>query len=97
MCSSDLLLFVQPVVGSTVDDTLREQICTALRTSLSPRHVPDEILAVPVVPRTLSGKKLEIPVKRILLGTPATKAAAKGALTDPTSLEHFEALARERA
>jgi acetoacetyl-CoA synthetase len=93
----ELLLFVQPAPGAAVDGELRTRITTALRASLSPRHVPDAILAVPVVPRTLSGKKLEIPVKRILLGTPASKAAAKGALADSSSLDHFEALARERA
>jgi acetoacetyl-CoA synthetase len=93
----ELLLFVQPAPGSAVDDMLRGQINTALRTSLSPRHVPDEIIEVPAVPRTLSGKKLEIPVKRILGGTPAAEAAAKGALADTGSLAPFEALARARA
>ena len=93
----ELLLFVQPAPGATVDDSLRTRIITSLRTALSPRHVPDQILAVPAVPRTLSGKKLEIPVKRILLGTPATEAAAKGALADASALEPFEALARDRA
>jgi acetoacetyl-CoA synthetase len=68
-----------------------------LRTSLSPRHVPDEIHQIPSVPRTLSGKKLEVPVKRILQGTPAEAAAAKGALANPESLAGFEALAKDRA
>ena len=92
-----LLLFVQPASGYTVDESLKRQINNALRTTLSPRHVPDEILEVAAVPRTLSGKKLEIPVKRILQGTPATQAAAKGALADASALEPFEALARARA
>ena len=69
----------------------------ALREGLSPRHVPDEILAVPAIPRTLSGKKLEVPVKRILLGLPAEQAASRDALADPRALEPFEALAAERA
>jgi acetoacetyl-CoA synthetase len=94
--AGQLLLFVQPAPGCAVDDGLRTRISTALRASLSPRHVPDEIIEVASVPRTLSGKKLEIPVKRILLGTPAAEAAAKGALADADALEPFEALARGR-
>jgi acetoacetyl-CoA synthetase len=93
----ELLLFVQTAPGCVLDDTLRARMSTELRTSLSPRHVPDEIIAVAVVPRTLSGKKLEIPVKRILLGTPAAEAAARGALADPSALDAFEDLARTRA
>ncbi|MGH2401361.1 MAG: acetoacetate--CoA ligase, partial [Candidatus Limnocylindria bacterium] len=65
-------------------------------TTLSPRHVPDEISAVPTIPRTLSGKKLEVPVKRILCGTPAEVAASRGSLADPTSLDAFVALASSR-
>ncbi|GAA1796507.1 acetoacetate--CoA ligase [Luedemannella flava] len=86
-----LVLFVVPAPGATLDDDLRGQIRHALRSSLSPRHVPDEIHQVPAVPRTLSGKKLEVPVKRILTGTPVAVAAATGALANPTSLAAFEA------
>jgi acetoacetyl-CoA synthetase len=86
----ELLLFVQPVPGVELDDDLRRRIATELRTQLSPRHVPDRIEAVPVVPRTLSGKKLEVPVKRILTGTPADEAASRGSLADPESLSWFE-------
>jgi acetoacetyl-CoA synthetase len=93
----ELLLFVVPGDGRAVDGALRQRIVADLRTELSPRHVPDEILAVPAVPRTLSGKKLEVPVKRILLGTPADAAASRDALADPRSLEPFEAFAAERA
>ena len=82
--------------GSTLDDDLQGTIRTALRDGLSPRHVPDTILEVPAIPRTLSGKKLEVPVKRILLGLPAEQVASKDALADPRSLEPFEALAAER-
>jgi acetoacetyl-CoA synthetase len=95
--AGQLLLFVQPAPGCVIDEMLKGQIGSRLRTSLSPRHVPDEIIEVAAIPRTLSGKKLEIPVKRILLGTPATEAAAKGALADASALEPFEALARARA
>jgi acetoacetyl-CoA synthetase len=83
--------------GTGLDDDLRRRIAAQLRTSLSPRHVPDEIHQVQAVPRTLSGKKLEVPVKRILTGTPVETAAAKGALANPESLAAFSALADERA
>jgi acetoacetyl-CoA synthetase len=94
--SGELLLFVVLGEGSTLDDALRRRIGGELRTALSPRHVPDQIYAVAAVPRTLSGKKLEVPVKRILLGTPVERAAAAGALVNPESLVAFERLFRER-
>jgi acetoacetyl-CoA synthetase len=93
----ELLLFVALAPGATLDDGLRQRIVTALRVNLSPRHVPDRIVAVPVVPRTLSGKKLEVPVKRILSGEDPDRAAATGALADPDSLKVFTRLAGERA
>jgi acetoacetyl-CoA synthetase len=92
----ELLLFVVLADGVELDDVLRTQIAGELRTALSPRHVPDEIHPVRAVPRTLSGKKLEVPVKRILSGTPVDAAAAKGALANPESLAAFEELALER-
>jgi acetoacetyl-CoA synthetase len=93
----ELLLFVVPRDGRPLDGALRERIAGELRTELSPRHVPDAIIAVPAVPRTLSGKKLEVPVKRVLLGTPTDDAASRDALADRHSLEPFEAFAAERA
>jgi acetoacetyl-CoA synthetase len=90
----ELLLFVSLAEGAELDDDLRRRIAAALRTELSPRHVPDRIEAVPVVPRTLSGKKLEVPVKRILTGTPVDDAASRGSLAEPAALDHFEAIAR---
>ena len=92
----ELLLFAVPRDGARLDEELRRRISQALRTELSPRHVPDQILAVPAIPRTLSGKKLEVPVKRILLGLPADVAASRDSLADPHSLQPFEALARDR-
>lgn len=89
-----LLLFVAMREGADLTDELRTRIVRELRTTLSPRHAPDEITAVPAIPRTLSGKKLEVPVKRILGGTPADVAASRGSLADPSSLDAFEALAR---
>jgi len=92
----ELLLFVVTRAGASLDDELRGRISTALRSELSPRHVPDRIQAVPAVPRTLSGKKLEVPVKRILLGAAADVAASRDSLADPRALQPFEALARDR-
>jgi len=89
-----LLLFVVTAEGADLDDDLRTRLAAELRRHLSPRHVPDAVHAVPAVPRTLSGKKLEVPVKRILTGTPAEVAASRGALANPESLDAFEALAR---
>ncbi len=92
----ELLLFVVLDPGFSLDDALVARINSELRASLSPRHVPDAIYQVPAIPRTLSGKKLEIPVKRILTGTPADEAASRGALADPSALGPFEDLARRR-
>ncbi|MDQ2674305.1 MAG: acetoacetate--CoA ligase [Chloroflexota bacterium] len=89
-----LLLFLALRDEAELTDELRAAILAELRTSLSPRHVPDEIRAVPSIPRTLSGKKLEVPVKRILTGTPPDVAASRGSLSDPTSLDAFAAMAR---
>ncbi|MBY8872158.1 acetoacetate--CoA ligase [Micromonospora sp. PLK6-60] len=95
--AGELLLFVVLADGLELDDELRRKICRELRTALSPRHVPDEIHQVRAVPRTLSAKKLEVPVKKILTGTPVDSAAAKGALANPESLTAFAAFAHRRA
>jgi acetoacetyl-CoA synthetase len=87
--SGRLLLFVVPAAGVELDDELRSRIATELRSKLSPRHVPDEMHQVAALPYTLSGKKLEVPVKRILQGTSVDQAAAKGALANPESLDAF--------
>ncbi|HLL66236.1 MAG TPA: acetoacetate--CoA ligase [Micromonosporaceae bacterium] len=92
--AGELLLFVVLAEGVVLDDALRSTIGRELRTALSPRHVPDAIHQVDAVPRTLSGKKLEVPVKRILTGTPVDQAAAKGALANPESLVAFARLGR---
>ena len=90
-----LMLFVVLADGQELDDALRSSIAKELRTRLSPRHVPDEVHAVPALPRTLSGKKLEVPVKKILRGASVEDVAAKGALTDPDSLDVFVKLRRQ--
>ncbi|WBC14078.1 acetoacetate--CoA ligase [Micromonospora sp. WMMA1998] len=95
--AGELLLFVVLADGLELDDAMRRTICRELRTALSPRHVPDEIHQVRAVPRTLSAKKLEVPVKKILTGTPVDSAAAKGALANPESLTAFATLAQRRA
>jgi acetoacetyl-CoA synthetase len=92
----ELILFVTPA-GEGIDDACRRRLSTALRGSLSPRHVPDEIRAMPSIPRTLSGKKLEIPVKKILQGLPVEQAASRGALADPTALDPYRELATARS
>jgi acetoacetyl-CoA synthetase len=94
--AGELLLFVVLQDGAALDDELRRSIAGALRAELSPRHVPDAVHKVPAIPRTLSGKKLEVPVKRILLGQDPDTAASKDALADPRSLDPFEALAAVR-
>ncbi|MBA2255502.1 MAG: acetoacetate--CoA ligase [Chloroflexi bacterium] len=93
----ELLLFVVAAEGHELDDALRRHISAVLRTSLSPRHVPDSIVAVAAIPRTRSGKKLEVPVKRILGGQAAESAASREAVADPRSLDAFVALAAQRA
>jgi acetoacetyl-CoA synthetase len=90
----ELVLFVVPAAGGTLDDALRGRIARELRTALSPRHVPDRIVAVPAVPRNRTGKKLELPAKRILLGAAPDEVASRDVLADPTSLDAFVELAR---
>jgi acyl-coenzyme A synthetase/AMP-(fatty) acid ligase/ABC-type branched-subunit amino acid transport system ATPase component len=84
-----LILYVVPAAGHELDDGLVGQIRSQIRSALSPRHVPDEIHQVPGIPRTLSGKKLEVPVRKILLGTPLADAADPDALANPEVLAAF--------
>jgi acetoacetyl-CoA synthetase len=87
--AGELMLFVVLAGGGELDEDLRRRIAGALRSELSPRHVPDTIVAVPAVPRTFTGKKLEAPVKRILLGARADEVASRDALVDPQSIDAF--------
>jgi acetoacetyl-CoA synthetase len=91
-----LLLFLVLRPGVELDDDLRRQVREAIRRELSPRHVPDEIHAIVAVPRTLSGKKLEVPVKRVLSGVPLEKAVSEGALANPEAIYAVVALAQDR-
>jgi len=87
-------LFVVLRHGVELDEALVSQIRARIREDCSPRHVPDEIRAVPAIPRTLSGKVLEVPVKRILSGEPADTTLSRDALANPEALRPFEELAR---
>jgi acetoacetyl-CoA synthetase len=89
-------LFVVLRPGHSLDAALIERIKSAIRAALSARHVPNEVIAVAEVPRTLTGKKLEVPVKKLLLGQPADKVANRDAMVNPDSLAWFVALARQR-
>ena len=82
-------LFVVLREGTTLTDELKQRIKDALRKNVSPHHVPDEIIAVPDVPRTLSGKKLEVPIKKMLMGIPTEKAVSVDALSNPQSIQYF--------
>jgi acetoacetyl-CoA synthetase len=85
-------LFVVLRPGLELDEPLVAAIRRRIREDVSPRHVPDEVVAVPEVPRTLSGKVLEVPVKRILCGTPVEEAASRESLANPAALDYFAAL-----
>ncbi len=88
-------LFVVLREGVDLDDALKKRINGRIREECSPRHVPNDIFAVPEIPKTLNGKKLEVPVKKILSGTPPEDAASKDSMSNPESLERFAELARE--
>jgi acetoacetyl-CoA synthetase len=83
-----LLLYVVPDAGTEFGE-LRDRLRAAIRTNLSPRHVPDEIIAISEVPRTLNGKKCEVPVKRVLAGVPLDRAVSRGALQNPEAMAAF--------
>jgi acetoacetyl-CoA synthetase len=90
-------LFVVLDEGATLDDELTAEIRRRIREQCSPRHVPDAVYEIAEVPRTLSGKVLEVPVKRILTGTPAAKAASRDSLANPAALDFFTELAGDLA
>jgi acetoacetyl-CoA synthetase len=92
---STMPLFVVLREGAELDEQLEGEIRRRIREHCSPRHVPDQILRVPEVPRTLSGKKLEVPVKKILMGTPAESAASRDSLANPDALDYFVRLGNE--
>jgi acetoacetyl-CoA synthetase len=89
-------LFVHLAPEAVLDDRLRESIKQTIRAHLSPRHVPDEIIEVAGIPHTLTGKRIEVPVKRLLQGTPIDKAVNPGSVDHVELLHFYEKLARER-
>ena len=86
-------LFVVLSPGAELDGALQKRIASSIREQCSPRHVPNEVRAIAAVPRTLSGKVLEVPVKRILMGAPPERAASRESLANPEALDYFTALA----
>src|SRR3954463_10149769 len=82
-------LFVVLRDGAELDDDLVKALRTRIREDCSPRHVPNEVHAIAEVPRTLSGKVLEVPVKKILMGQPADNAASRDSLANPKALDYF--------
>lgn len=90
-----LLLFLVMREGETLDDTLASRVKERIRSALSPRHVPNGIYTAPSVPRTLNGKKVEVPVKRILQGAPLADVAAEASMANPEAMAYFVGLAGE--
>jgi len=82
--------------GVALDGELEARIRDTLRRQYTPRHVPDRIYQVPSIPSTLTGKKMEVPVRRILMGVPAEKAANRSGVSDPAALDFFIDFARRQ-
>ncbi len=93
---SRMTLFVVLRDGAILDDGLEAEIRRRIRDDCSPRHVPDAVLAAPEIPRTLSGKILEVPVKRLLMGAPPDEVASRDSLANPEALDWFAGLTAER-
>jgi acetoacetyl-CoA synthetase len=89
-------LFVVMKEGYALTKSIEDKIRSTLRTDYSPRHVPDEIISVPDIPYTISGKKTETPIKKVFMGTDPQKALSSGVLKNPASLDAFIALAKRR-
>ncbi|MCW5880858.1 MAG: acetoacetate--CoA ligase, partial [Anaerolineae bacterium] len=89
-------LFVVLRPGVDLDDALKARIKARIRDSLSPRHVPDDIIEITEVPRTLNGKKMEVPIKKILMGADPHQAANPDSMANPAALKPFVALAQRR-
>jgi acetoacetyl-CoA synthetase len=94
--SLEMLLFVVLAPGSELDEDLRDRIRARIREDCSPRHVPNDVMQIDEVPRTLSGKVLEVPVKRILMGVDPREAASADSLANPRALDYFVELASSR-
>jgi acetoacetyl-CoA synthetase len=90
----ELVLFVTLTPGRKLDPELDGKIRLRIRTDLSPRHVPDKVIEAPAIPKTLSGKKLEVPVKRILMGGDPSKLLNRDSLADPRAVDFYVELAK---
>ncbi|HET7579569.1 MAG TPA: acetoacetate--CoA ligase [Bacillales bacterium] len=88
-------LFVVLQEGGKLDDSLKNKIKKRVRENCSPRHIPNEIYEIQDVPRTLNGKKLEVPIKKLLMGVPVEKAVSQDALSNPESLDYFTQFAEK--
>ena len=93
---SYMALFVVPRSEALFTEALKRRLLDAIRSQLSARHVPNDVFAIPEVPRTISGKKLEVPIKKILLGQPAEKACNRAAMSNPDSIDWFIQFAARR-
>jgi acetoacetyl-CoA synthetase len=89
-------LFVQLRDGVAFDDALRGRIAETLRADCSPRHVPDRMYQVAAIPYTLTGKKMEVPVKRLLMGWALDKVASRDSMRDPAAMDWFVRYAAEQ-
>jgi acetoacetyl-CoA synthetase len=89
-------LFVKLKPGRELDEALRRRVANVLRSAYTPRHVPDRIIAVPEIPHTLTGKKMEVPVRRILMGASPDRVLNRNAMANPTTLDFFVAYANSQ-
>ncbi len=96
-CESFVPLFVVPTAGVSFDDALKDKINLAVRTGVSARFIPNEIVQVSQIPRTLSGKKLEVPVKKLLLGGDPARVVNRDSMANHASFDFFIAYANARA
>lgn len=90
-------LFVVLRDGTALDDDLRKTLARSIRERCSPRHVPDQVRAIAAVPRTLSGKVVEVPTKRVLMGADPTKVVSRDSLANPEAFDYFVELAAEQS
>ena len=88
-------LFVHLKPGAALDEAIRDKITRRLRDDYSPRHVPDRVYQVEQIPYTLTGKKMEVPVRKILMGWPPEKSASRDAMKNPESIDYFVRFAQE--
>jgi acetoacetyl-CoA synthetase len=88
-------LFVMLREGVKLDADLKQRITQSLRRDISPRHVPDDIISIAQIPYTLSGKKMELPIRKILLGMDANRAANLGAMRNPEAIDFFREYGRQ--